>query len=152
VPAFAGAQALVGRRVLVPFGARGVTGLVVAESEAAPAEVSEVRDLEALLDAEPALSGELVDLCRWIAQYYEAPLGEVIRAALPAGTRVHAASHVELTDEGTRAIGAEGGALVRGTKEVLGKLAAAGGGIAIKELPTSARKRIDELVGAGLVR
>ena len=31
VPAFAAAQALVGRRVLVPFGARGVTGLVVAE-------------------------------------------------------------------------------------------------------------------------
>ena len=152
VPPFAAAQALLGRRVLVPFGARGVTGLVVAESEAAPAEVSEIRDVEALLDAEPALSGELVELCRWIAGYYEAPLGEVIRAALPAGTRVQAASRVELTEEGARAIGAEGGALVRATREVLGRIAAGGGAIEIKELTAGQRKRVEELVGAGLVR
>ena len=145
VPAFAAGQVMVGRRVLVPFGSRGVTGVVVAESEEAPGEV-EVRDVEALLDTEPAMGAELVELCRWIAGYYEAPLGEVIRAALPAGTRVQTASRVELTAEGQAALEGGGGAMARGAREVLGALAAG------KELKGGQRRAVDELAAAGLVR
>ncbi|HUS69108.1 MAG TPA: primosomal protein N' [Kofleriaceae bacterium] len=144
VPAFCAGEALVGRRVLVPFGSRGVTGVVVGTSEEAPGEV-EVRDLEALLDLEPALGADLVELCKWISSYYEAPLGEVIRAALPAGTRVHAASRVELTPEGRAALEGEGGALARGAREVLGALAAG------KALKGGQRKAVEELAAAGMV-
>lgn len=38
-----------------------------------------------LLDSDPILSPELLDICRWIARYYVAPLGLVFRAALPPG-------------------------------------------------------------------
>jgi primosomal protein N' (replication factor Y) len=148
---------LVGRRVLVPFGSRGVTGIVVGESETVPGEV-EVRDVEALLDAAPALSGELIELCRWIASYYEAPLGEVVRAALPAGTRVGAASRIELTEEGRGALdGAldgSGSALARSQREVLAALAETGGNLAAGEVPGGRRaaKVIEELAATGWVR
>jgi primosomal protein N' (replication factor Y) len=154
VPAATAGVRLVGRRVLVPFGSRGVTGLVVAESDAAPGEV-EVRDVEALLDAEPALSGELVELCRWIASYYEAPIGEVVRAALPAGTRVRTASRIEITDEGRKALDGAGGAMVRAQREALAALAAAGGDLAAGDVPGGKRGAtalIEELSVAGWVR
>jgi primosomal protein N' (replication factor Y) (superfamily II helicase) len=153
VPGEGGGARLVGRRVLVPFGTRGVTGLVVAESDAAPEEV-EVKDVEALLDAEPALSPELIDLCRWIAGYYEAPLGEVVRAALPAGTRVRTAARVELTEEGRRTLEGAGGALARSQREVLAALAEAGGNLATGDVPGGRRAPavIEELAAAGWVR
>src|SRR5690606_17201763 len=86
--------------------------------------------------------------------YYEAPLGEVIRAALPAGTRVKAATRVELSEGGRRALEGEGGALARSAREVLAALAAAGGSLATRALPPAARRpgaRVEELSQAGLV-
>jgi primosomal protein N' (replication factor Y) (superfamily II helicase) len=154
VPSATEGVRLVGRRVLVPFGSRGVTGLVVAESEAAPDAV-EVRDVEALLDAEPALSAELIDLCRWMASYYEAPLGEVVRAALPAGTRVAAATRVEITDEGRKALDGDGGALVRARRQVLAALVAAGGSLSTGEARGGRRGAaalIEELAATGWLR
>src|SRR5688572_31745659 len=35
-------------------------------------------------DAEPVLEPSLIKVCRWIAEYYVAPLGMVLRTALPA--------------------------------------------------------------------
>ena len=57
-------------------------------------------DLSEVLDDEPALSVELVELCLWIADYYEAPPGEVLRAALPAGSGVAARVVIALTEAG----------------------------------------------------
>ena len=56
-----------------------------------PVELSEV------LDDEPALPPELVELCMWVADYYEAPPGEVVRAALPAGSGIEARRVIALT-------------------------------------------------------
>ncbi len=42
-----------------------------------------MRYLEAVLDEEPLLSEHLLELAEWTAQYYLAPLGEVLRAMLP---------------------------------------------------------------------
>ena len=36
-----------------------------------------------LVDEEPVLDAELLSLGRWIAQYYCAPLGEVLRSMTP---------------------------------------------------------------------
>ena len=110
VPDRLAAGARVGARVLVPFGNRGVTGVVVREGvevpEASQAQVKAIRDV---LDAEPAMDPSLVELCLWIADYYEAPPGEVVRAALPAGTQVAAAATLGLTEAGQAAL-AGGGA------------------------------------------
>ena len=73
-----------GVRVRVPFGPAREIGLVsaVGAGERAPAKL---RPLLEVLDAEPLLGPALLDLCRWIADYYAAPIGFVHRAALPPG-------------------------------------------------------------------
>ena len=81
----------VGARVRVPLGTRTVTGCVVEtgvqitdDRQAPPADV---KDLVAIVDREPFLPGGIVDLCRWVADYYLAGIGDAIAVALPPGAR-----------------------------------------------------------------
>jgi len=73
-----------GSRVEVPLGTKRTTGFVVALIDRVDDE-SKLKPIRALLDDdEPALTPEIIDLCRWAAEYYIAPLGEMLRTALPA--------------------------------------------------------------------
>jgi len=79
----------VGARVRVPLGTRTVTGCVVEHlpdggRAAAPPGM---RDILEVIDREPLLTGEVVALCRWVADYYLAGAGDTVSAALPPGTR-----------------------------------------------------------------
>jgi primosomal protein N' (replication factor Y) len=83
----------IGARVLVPFSGQRLLGVVVAlhDNPPAPAIDSkpvEVKKIERLLDDAALLSPELLELARWIAQYYCAPLGEVLRGMLPLTAEV----------------------------------------------------------------
>ena len=80
-------QAEVGARLVVPLGRNLVTGYVVSLHDKLPAELGEVdvKDAHTLVDAEPVCNPEILQLARWVADYYACPLGEVIRAALPPG-------------------------------------------------------------------
>ncbi len=80
-------QAEVGARLVVPLGRNLVTGYVVSLHDQLPAELGEVdvKDAHTLVDAEPVCNPEILQLARWVADYYACPLGEVIRAALPPG-------------------------------------------------------------------
>jgi primosomal protein N' (replication factor Y) len=99
VPEALAARARVGARVLVRFGARKVTGVIVPSSTAPPAGIKLV-PVSDVLDDQPSLSPELVDLCLWVADYYEAPPGEAIKAALPAGSGIGARTVYVLTVAG----------------------------------------------------
>lgn len=87
-----------GSRVLVPFGPRRLTGVVVNCHDQAPAMAT--REASRLVDAEPVLDAELLALGRWIAGYYCAPLGEVLRGMLPLAGDVRWAKVWSLTDSG----------------------------------------------------
>jgi primosomal protein N' (replication factor Y) (superfamily II helicase) len=83
-----------GSRVLVPFGKKIATGIVIAFPRS-----SAVKSLKAIydvFDSEPAVSDELLALSEWIAQYYCAPRGEVIKAFLPQGFSVESKRIVSL--------------------------------------------------------
>jgi len=99
-----------GSRVEVPFGAKRNTGFVVALADHAP-EGSRIKPIRAVLDDdEPALLPEIIDLCRWAAEYYIAPLGEMLRVALPANMSARGRRELVLVgDEAmiAAAIGAE---------------------------------------------
>jgi primosomal protein N' (replication factor Y) len=74
-----------GSRVEVPVGPRLSTGFVIGLVDSAPVAASKMRKIRAVLDdEEPALTPEIIELCRWAASYYMAPLGEMLRVALPA--------------------------------------------------------------------
>ena len=73
-----------GSRVEVPFGTQRSTGFVVALTDDARG-TKNVKAIRAVLDDdEPSLIPEILDLCRWAAEYYLAPIGEMLRVALPA--------------------------------------------------------------------
>ena len=76
----AGPAPAVGTRVRVPFRNRTLTGWVLGPG----AEVPGVRDVLDVLESRPSVGAELLDLARWIAEYYVAPLGMVLRSMLPA--------------------------------------------------------------------
>ena len=90
-----------GSRVVVPFGARKLTGVVLSRHRKAPRQ--QARDVLRLLDEEPALTAELLDLGRWIADYYCAPFGEVLRTMLPLAGETRAGKVVSLTPSGVEA-------------------------------------------------
>lgn len=75
-----------GSRVEVPLGTKLTTGFVVALLDEAPANAAKkLKPIRTVLDdEEPALLPEIIDLCRWAAEYYIAPLGEMLKVALPA--------------------------------------------------------------------
>jgi primosomal protein N' (replication factor Y) len=87
-----------GARVIVPFGPRRITG-VALRLHNEPPEVA-VKDVSRLIDAEPVLSDELISLARWIAGYYCAPLGEVLRSMLPLAAEIRSGKIYSLTDAG----------------------------------------------------
>ena len=88
-----------GARVIVPFGSQKLIGVVTATGGKAPADF-EVRFLEAVLDDEPLLSDHLLALAEWMAQYYLAPLGEVLRGMLPLMAEVRRTLYYRITDLG----------------------------------------------------
>ena len=79
----------VGARVRVPVGSRTVTGCVAAH-DGVLAEGTGAKDVVAVLDAEPFLPPSVVELCRWVADYYVAGVGDAIGVAMPPGARVRA--------------------------------------------------------------
>lgn len=76
-------SAVIGARVLVPFGRTYATGMIV--NLPASTTISSLKPIKDVLDPSPVVSDELLRLCQWIAEYYFAPLGEVLKAAIPHG-------------------------------------------------------------------
>ncbi len=88
----------VGCRILVPFGPRKMTGVIVACYNEAPATA--LREALRLIDSEPVLPAEMISLGKWISGYYCAPLGEVWRSMLPLASEFHSGKVYSLTDAG----------------------------------------------------
>ena len=87
VPQQAQPQVKVGVRVRVPFGkSKHYVGLVARLHDTAP-EGYQVKDIAQVLDGEPILLPTQLQLWQWIADYYMSPIGEVYKAALPAGLK-----------------------------------------------------------------
>ena len=78
-----------GARIIVSLGRKLVTGYIVALYDRLPADLNlsetEIKDAETLVDEVPVCTPEILQLARWVADYYACPLGEVIKAALPPG-------------------------------------------------------------------
>lgn len=78
-----GGEIIPGTRVLVPFGRRSVTGVVVGEIEQSSVPENKLRAVHKLFDAEPVLPSDIMKLLQWASRYYHHPLGEVLSSALP---------------------------------------------------------------------
>lgn len=99
-----GLEAEVGVRVLVPFAGQRLVGIVVAVHDTSPGADIEVKRVERVLDDAPLLSTELLELGKWIAAYYCAPLGEVLRGMVPLMAEVRRQWVYRIADAGRRVL------------------------------------------------
>ena len=94
----------VGKRVLVPFGRRQVTGYVIGLSPSCSLPEEKIKDILKILDPEALFDRRLLDLFRFSSEYYFAPLGEVIKSALPAGINLASRRRIKLSEDGRLAL------------------------------------------------
>ncbi len=147
-----------GTEVIVPFGSRQVTGFVVGHPATA---AGPVRDIAGVVGDGPAIEEPILDLCRWAAGYYLAPLGEVLRGALPRGERSIASRRIRLTEPGRRLVDLEakgrshmaGLTLDADDRALLARLRAAGtlSPTALERATAGATDRMAHLLERGLV-
>ena len=82
-----GTTVQVGMRVVVPFGrSKTYVGLVARLHQTRP-EGYEVKAIQQVMDAAPIVTEQQLKLWQWISDYYLSPIGEVFKAALPAGLK-----------------------------------------------------------------
>ena len=94
----------VGGRVLVPFGGQRLMGVVVRLHDRALPEGVEAKPVQSVLDDGALLPDELMGLASWIAQYYVAPLGEVLRGMLPLSAEVRRQWFYRLAEPGRKVL------------------------------------------------
>jgi primosomal protein N' (replication factor Y) len=85
----------VGQRVEVPFGVKNKpekgfcveADVPIEKSFAAHDKGHKLKTVISVIDKEPLLDSELMDLARWISGYYVCPLGQVLAAMVPAAVK-----------------------------------------------------------------
>ncbi len=97
-----GAAPVVGSRVIVPFRNEKMIGVVTRLHEEPPPV--EAKPVERVLDTDAVLSPQLMDLGRWISQYYLAPPGEVFRTMLPLMAEVRKTVQYRIAEQGQRVL------------------------------------------------
>jgi primosomal protein N' (replication factor Y) len=117
--------ARVGARVIVPLGRTLATGYIVGLRDRIQPDTSwsasEIKDVEQILDSIPLVTPEVLQITRWVSEYYAAPWGEVIKAALPPGIsasieqflRITPKGHAHLKEMPVRGASAAGGQTLR---------------------------------------
>lgn len=88
--------AQIGVRVVVPFGkSKLYTGIVVKVHEKAP-EKYQSKYVESVLDEHPIIRPTQLKLWKWISEYYMAPIGDVMNAALPGNFKLGSETKIML--------------------------------------------------------
>lgn len=138
-----------GVRVVVPFGRQKLVGIVlntqsITEDSLDPS--IEYKEIEDLLDPLPLYPPKFFPFLEWIANYYQAPLGILLKIALPTGVFKVPARRLYLTKEGQQAL--KKGSLPKAFEEVSSK------GVSLKNFLKKSKiqmKRIKEWVRLGLL-
>lgn len=96
VPDFLIEACTLGQRVEVPFGARTLSGVVVAFKKASPQ--SQLKPIRSLLDLKPVYTEEHLNLAKTLSKRYLTPLASYLAAMLPAALRMTYEKYVRVTE------------------------------------------------------
>lgn len=89
-----------GIRVGVPFGSKNFyTGVIASVSSIAPPPGIPLKEIAVVLESEPSVLNSQRSFWEWMANYYLCEVGEVFKAALPAGLKIESETSVELNPE-----------------------------------------------------
>jgi primosomal protein N' (replication factor Y) len=87
-----------GARVVVPFGNRAMLGVVLGRGDSP--DGASLKNVTEIIDPLPALSPRLIELARWISNYYLSPIGETLRAMLPPSVEVQFDREWQISEAG----------------------------------------------------
>lgn len=87
-----GASAARGMRVAVPLGSRVLTGVVIEERSQPPSGAGRIKPVLKVLDEIPALAEDLLELGKWMSEYYRCSWGEALATMLPPGYKPRGAA------------------------------------------------------------
>src|SRR3989304_5958392 len=115
----------IGKRVLVPFGKKIITGFCTGFRE--KPDVRDVKDIIDILDEEPVFDEKRLKLFQWIASYYFAPLGEVLGLTCPAGSGIKSHRHLFANNTASASCGVDlsrlkGAGLIREELKIKGMI------------------------------
>ncbi|MCK5821079.1 MAG: primosomal protein N' [Bacteroidales bacterium] len=82
-----------GQRVLVQFGPRRIQSALVWSTHSQKPD-QEIKSIIGILDEKPVINNFQKELWEWMADYYLCTLGEIMKAALPAGLKLE--SHTRI--------------------------------------------------------
>lgn len=100
VPPEMASQVAAGSRVIVQFGARRYyTAVVASVSSLRPESSVMVKDLTMVLDPTPIVRPPQLRFWEWMSSYYLCTMGEVFKAALPAGLKIESETQVAVADD-----------------------------------------------------
>lgn len=86
-----------GMRVVVPFGKKKLySGIVYYVHILRPETTYQIKEIIGILDEKPILRRPQIKFWEWIANYYQAHLGEVYQSALPAGLKLESETLVRV--------------------------------------------------------
>lgn len=86
-----------GVRIKVPFGQRTTVGILLELGSKPRIDVTKLKHAIEILDDEPLLSEELIELNIWVSDYYHHPIGEVMLNNLPKLLREGKAAELQKT-------------------------------------------------------
>lgn len=89
----------IGSRVIVSFGRKRLLSGVIYSIHNKKPEEYEVKPILELLDDSPVVIPQQIKLWEWIADYYQCTLGEVYKAALPAGLKMESETRVSFNKD-----------------------------------------------------
>lgn len=96
-------ESQIGKRAEVKFGNRRLTGIIVKLFDELPKylpyDASKIRPIIRVLDEEPLLTSELINLGIWMSNYYLTPIGEILNSMIPSGKRETSSQDFSFTDE-----------------------------------------------------
>lgn len=102
VPATLDELVATGKRVLVPFGQRRVTGYILGQGKDKNQEG--IKTALDILDEKPLFPSSMIPFFRWTADYYLHPIGDVIKCALPGGLNLYDFFTIAITEKGKDAL------------------------------------------------
>ena len=93
------AEAKVGKRVIVPFGKRKFyTGIIRKIHDLQPLGYHS-KDIVQIIDDEPIVNDLHFSFWEWVSKYYMCTLGDVLKAALPAGLKLESETKLTLNPD-----------------------------------------------------
>lgn len=93
-------QVRVGVRVVVPFGKKKLyTAIIAVVHTHKPEAVYEFKEIICILDPQPILRFPQLKFWDWISSYYQAYLGDVFQAAIPAGLKLESETLIRINPD-----------------------------------------------------